>query len=394
MKGFFSSSTVQRERPAGLIPRCGECGLYKTCQSPKMPVWGMGSKDVLVVGEAPGATEDEENRPFVGKAGQFLRDVLDQIDIDLDEDAWVTNALICRPPKNATPDNKQISHCRPNVLNAIRKYQPNVIITLGRSALVSILEPHWKLDVGPLEKWTGWTIPLPEYWICPTFHPSYLMRMKNSLMDRLFMKDLERAFGIKETPPPAMEFEKEIEILYDEKEIYESIRDIDGQGGWVSVDFETNCIKPEWPKGRILSCAISNGKRTISFPWIGKAVVATGIFLKSARTKKISSNLKMEERWTLKTFGYPVSNWGWDTMLASHCLDNRTGICSLKFQAFVKLGVASYNERVEPYLNSFNGPYNRIEEIEMADLLFYCGQDALLEHRLAMVQQREMGCHG
>lgn len=390
MKGFFSSSTVLCEKPAGLIPKCGECGLYKTCQSPKMPVSGRGNHGVLVVGEAPGATEDEQNKPFVGKAGRFLRETLEDIDIDLEGAAWITNALICRPPNNATPDAKQISHCRPNLLNAIRKYEPNVIVTLGRSALVSVLEQHWKDDVGPLERWTGWAIPLPEYWICPTFHPSYLLRMKNSLMDRLFSQDLERAFKIYESPPAAIDFSN-IELLYDENEIYEAIKEIDRGGGWASVDYETNCIKPEWPKGRIVSCAISNGQRTISYPWLGRAVDATGKFLRSDRTKKISSNLKMEERWTIKTFGTPVNNWGWDTMLASHCLDNRTGICSLKFQSFVKLGIASYNERVEPYLNSFNGPYNRIEEIEMNDLLLYGGQDAILEYRLAMIQRKEMG---
>jgi uracil-DNA glycosylase family 4 len=356
-----------------------------------MPVYGRGGKDVLVVGEAPGATEDEQNRPFVGKAGQFLRDTLESFTVDLDEDAWTTNALICRPPKNATPDVKQISHCRPNIIAAIRKYQPSVIVTLGRSALVSILEPFWKSDIGPMEKWTGWTIPLAQHWICPTYHPSYLLRMKNPLMDRLFSSHLERAFEIKEAPPATENLLDEVQVLYDEAEIYNSIKDIDRVGGWVSVDFETTCIKPEWPEAKIVSCAISNGKHTIAYPWFGKAAFATGMLLHSGRTKKIASNLKMEERWTLRNFGRPVTNWGWDVMLATHCLDNRPGICSLKFQAFVKLGISSYNERVEPYLESTRGPYNRIEEIELKDLLLYNGLDAILQYRLAMVQRKEMG---
>lgn len=389
MNGFFSSSTIQREKPAGLIPKCGECGLYKQCESPKMPVYGKGQRGVLVVGEAPGADEDERNRPFIGKAGQHLRGVLDAIDVDLDRDAWTTNALICHPPKNATPDAKQISHCRPNVLAAIRKYQPTVIVTLGRSALVSVLEPFWRDDVGQMERWTSSQVPLPQHWVCPTYHPSYLLRMSNPLLDRIFQNDLERAFAIEDLPKPQDPFN--IEEIYNDEEVYRALRDMNDQGGWVAVDYETNCLKPEWPEAKIVSCAVSNGDRTISYPWVGKAREATSLFLSSSRTQKISSNLKMEERWTIKHLGHKVKNWGWDVMLATHCLDNRPHICSLKFQSFVKLGIASYNERIEPYLESKRGPYNRIHEIDMSDLLVYGGMDALQEHRVAMLQRKEMG---
>lgn len=355
---------------------------------------GDGKKGVLVVGEAPGASEDEVGRPFVGKAGKFLRDTLDEIDIDLDEDAWTTNALICRPPNNATPDAKQIEYCRPNLLNTIDKLKPRVVITLGRSALSSVLEQFWKSDIGPLEKWVGWTMPLEQFWLCPTYHPSYLLRMKNHLLDRLFLETLERAFSIDKDTPKLTNFEERVEILYEEEEIWEAIKELDQTGGWAAVDYETNCIKPEWPKARIYSCAISNGKRTISYPWAGAAIAATGLFLKSKRTRKIASNIKMEERWTRKVFGYGAENWGWDTMLAAHCLDNRTGICSLKFQSLVVMGVPStaYNQNVAPYLeNNKNSPYNRIQEIDLKDLLLYGGIDGLQEHRLAMRQRKQMG---
>jgi len=354
-----------------------------------MPVHGNGKLKVMVVGEAPGETEDEANRPFIGNAGVFLRETLEEFDIDLDRDAWTTNALICRPPNNATPDAKQISYCRPNLLNAIQLYEPRVIVTLGRVALSSVLADSWD-DVGQMQRWTGWRIPLPKHWVCPTYHPSFLLRMKNGLMDRLFAQDLKRAFRIDRDPPPARDFASKIEVLYDDDEIYEAIRDIDRCGGWAAIDYEGNCLKPEYPKALIRSCAISNGERTISYPWIGRAIEATGKFLRSQRTRKIASNLKFEERWTRKFFGHGVTNWGWDTMLAAHCLDNREGITSLKFQALVKLGVASYNDNIEPYLVSKDLHYNRIEEIEVGTLLFYGGMDAFLEHRLAMRQRKEM----
>jgi DNA polymerase len=388
--GFFQSSVVQRAAPPSLIPRCGQCGLYKTCHSPKIKPYGKGAQRVLVVGEAPGKVEDEQGRPFVGPAGQYLRKALYRFGADLDEDAWTTNALICRPPDNATPDVKQISYCRPNVLAAIRKYEPNVIVTLGKSALVSVLEGYWR-NVEALERWIGWQIPLERHWICPTYHPAYLLRVKSGQLDRLFSGHLQAAFELLEPPPKQPNWEQQVEVLLDDQAACDAILSLEAEGGWVAVDYETNCIKPEWPEGRIISCALANARRTISYLWTPAVWKATEHLLRSERVQKIAANLKMEERWTRHVFGRGVTNWGWDTMLASHCLDNRPGICSLKFQALVKLGVPSYNETIEPYLASHKGPYNRQEEIYPPALLTYGGVDARLEYELAMIQRKEMG---
>jgi len=389
MQGFFPSSTLVKNKPASMVPRCGACGLLKTSKTPKMDVFGKGLRGVLVVGEAPGETEDDESRPFVGKAGQYLRDTLEEFGFDLDRDAWTTNALICRPPGNKTPDAKQIDYCRPNLVNTIAQLQPTVILTLGRVALTSVMHDYWD-NIGTMERWTGWKIPMPKHWICPTYHPSFLLRSRNGLMDRYFANDVKRAFSIKKAPPAAQDFKSQIECLYDEREIYEAIRQMDREGGWAAVDYEGNCLKPEYPKAMIRSCCIANEQRCISYPWHGKAIEATGMFLRSKRTRKIASNLKHEERWTRWAFGHGVTNWGWDTMLASHVLDNRLGICSLKFQALVKLGVAIYNEHIDPYLTS-NGHYNQIQEIAIEDLLFYGGMDGVLELQLAKIQRMEMG---
>lgn len=395
MKGFFALSAVQSAEPTGLIPLCGKCGLYKTCQSPKMKPYGDGARKILVVGEAPGESEDEEGRPFVGKAGRYLREVLGQIGMRLDRDAWTTNALICRPPHNAAPDKKQIDYCRPNVLATIKEYNPAVIITLGRAALESIIQSYWKDDCGKMERWVGWQIPLANHYVCPTYHPSYLLRMQNSLLDKLFKKHLKAAFkiaeqGVRTIPLP--DFSNKVEILYEDSDIYKALRDINHRGTWTAFDYETNCLKPEYPQARIYSAGVSNGERTISYPWTKGAARATGIFLKSERTKKIASNLKFEERWTLQEFGHGVANWGWDTLLGAHVHDNRPHICSLKFQSLVKLGVPSYNDKIKPYLENNGGShYNRIHEIDLKMLLLYGGIDGFLEHRLAMVQREEMG---
>ena len=355
-----------------------------------MPVYGEGRKGVLVVGEAPGEKEDLKNRPFIGKAGRLLRDSLDEIGVDLDRDAWTTNSLICRPPKNATPDSNQISYCRPNLLNAIRLHRPRVVLTLGRSALVSVLADYWK-DVEGLDRWTGWKMPLPEFWLCPTYHPSYLLRMKNSLMDRLFVDHLEQAFSIKKETWRSEDLRSKVNLLYEEADVIDGLREIDSMGGWMAFDYETNCLKPEWPDSKIYSFAASNGSLTIAFLWRPGLEPYVSKFLLSKKTRKIASNLKFEERWSLKHLGHGVVNWGWDTMLASHCLDNRPGITSLKFQALVRMGWPVYNEHVEGYLAASRGPFNRIHHIPREELLIYNGIDAFGEHRLARIQRRDFG---
>jgi uracil-DNA glycosylase len=388
MTGFFAPSEVQKEKPLGLAPKCGACGLYLKCQSPKMEVWGQGKRKVLVVGEAPGQTEDDEGRPFIGKAGQFLRDTLEQIEIDLDQDCWVTNSLICRPPNNATPDLKQIEYCRPNLLNTINRLFPNVVVLLGRSAVSSLMPVYWKDDVGTLERWVGWQIPGPSHWICPTYHPSFLLRSNSSLLNRMFQDHLDKAFSIKENSfPPTL---PHVQCLYETDEVEQAIfKLLDSE--WIAFDYETNCLKPEYPKARLYSCSLSDGKTTVAFPWNPPNQYALARLLRNKGIKKIASNLKFEERWTKRAYGYGVANWGWDTMLSAHCLDNRPGICSLKFQSWVKLGVPTYNGHIAPYLESKRGWYNRIEQIALQDLLFYNGVDAYLEHKLAMQQRKEMG---
>lgn len=387
MTGFFSTSEAQSEKPIGLVPKCGACGLYQGCHSPKIEVQGHGKRGILIVGEAPAKSDDRSGDLFTDDGGCFLRDTVESFGFDLDEDTYYTNALICH---TKSPTFKQAGFCQPNLANTLVRLQPRVVIVLGRLPLVSLLGSYWKSDVGVMERWVGWRIPAPNFWICPAYHPNFLLWSKNQVLDRLFAQHLKRAFAIEVRPPEQLDYRSRIELLYEVDEIESAIEEM-GASEWSAFDYEGNCLKPEYPQSRIYSCAISNGKRTVSFPMLPELKPALIRYYQS-RSQKIASNLKFEERWTKAKFGCRVQNWGWDTMLAAHCLDNRPGITSLKFQAFVKLGVPTYNEQIEPYLKSVNGFYNRIQQIPIADLLYYGGLDALLEYRLAMRQRKEMGC--
>ena len=110
----------------------------------------------------------------------------------------------------------------------------------------------------------------------------------------------------------------------------------------------------------------------------------------ATKLKKIASNLKFEERWTRAKLGHGVVGWHWDTMLAAHLIDNRPHITSIKFQAFVLLGVADYSSHVEEFLKPIgDSDYNRVEEMNEEDLLLYNGLDSLLEFKV-MKKQKEI----
>lgn len=395
-KGFFTSSQIRSQQKIERIAHCGRCGLYKHCKSPKMPPTGKGRKKILVIAEAPGVEEDRNNIQLIGKAGKFLRRNLRPLGIDLDIDCWKTNAIICRREDNKTPEDYMIEACRPNLMKAIKKYQPNVILLLGAIACESLLPEVWGGAVGSISQWAGFCIPCtnPNAWIVPTFHPSYLLRSgDDKVLNRIFKKHLKLAVGKTKSKPwlEIPDYKKQIEIVTRPSRAAKIIREMIKKGGAVATDYETNCLKPEGEGTEIVSCSVCwMGKRTISYPWQGSAIEATSELLKSPMLK-IASNLGFENRWTMAKLGHKIKRWWWDTMIAAHVLDNRPGITGLKFQSFVLLGMKKYDEYIEPFLKSTKGSkFNRIHQIDLRDLLLYNGLDSLLAYKVAMKQMKLM----
>ena len=161
------------------------------------------------------------------------------------------------------------------------------------------------------------------------------------------------------------------------------------KGTPIAFDYEANILKPEGEGTKIVSCSIcQGGKNTIAFPWEGEVIYTMDQMLKSS-TPKIASNLKFEDRWTRVKLGHPVRNWWWDTMIAAHVLDNSPKVTGLKFQSFVLLGAESYDEHISPFLKSTGkSGFNRIDEIDLKDLLLYNGLDSLMEFLVAMKQMK------
>ena len=391
--GFFSPSQVQTTQAPRLVPRCGQCKLYRGCKSPKMKPTGEGRKGILVIAEAPGEEEDKKGIQLIGRSGKLLRKILRKYKIDLDRDCWKTNACICRP--EGTQSDKQILACRPNVLKAIEEYQPKVIILLGARAVKSLIGYVWKENVGAIGRWIGWQIPSQQLntWICPTYHPAYLLRQNQEVLELHFSQHLKAAIELNGRPwEEVPDYGKQIQVVIDTTEAARLIRDIGERGGEFAFDFETTGLKPEPEWAEIVSCAICwEGKYTISYPWSGKAVEATGRLLKGDQGK-IAHNAKFEARWVKAKLGHNVNNWVWDTMQAAHVLDNRGHTTSLKFRSFVRLGVGAYDERIAPFMKAkAPGQANRVRDVDLHELLTYGGMDALYTFRLYEKQREEVG---
>src|SRR5262249_22692731 len=126
----------------------------------------------------------------------------------------------------------------------------------------------------------------------------------------------------------------------------------------LAFDYETTTLKPDGPHARILCCALSEGTTAIGYPWTGAAVRATRELLLDTEVPKIAANLAFEERWSRRFLGLAVRGWEWDTVIAAHWLNCHRGVSSLKFQTFVRFGVADYDARVEPFRSAGDGSGN------------------------------------
>jgi len=385
------------------LARCGRCGLYKKCRSPKMPVTGEGRLGVLVVAEAPGQEEDKQNVQLVGPAGKTLRRYLREIDVDLDRDCWKTNAVICYPGRNPTPE--EVLNCRSNLLRTVRKLEPEMILLLGGPAISSLIGWLWRENPGEVGRWVGWRIPSQRLnaWVCPSYHPSYVMRVENAknktrnqeqgrVVSIMFREHLRRAFELKGRPwKKRPEFEKQVRVLVSVEEAVEAIESMLCSQSEVpaAFDYETNMLKPDSGQAEIVSCSMSNGEETIAFPMLPEICEAVVKFLRSP-VPKIAHNMKFEDRWSRAVLKTPVRRRCWCTMQTAHVLDNRRGISGLKFQAFARLGQAAYDEQVAPYLEGGSNLPNRIRQVDMQDLLLYNGLDSLLTWHLFRKQEEDL----
>jgi uracil-DNA glycosylase len=151
------------------IGNCIRCKLHR---GRKTIVFGEGNPnaELMLVGEAPGADEDEQGRPFVGRAGQLLMQMIKAIEFDR-KDVFIANILKCRPPNNRAPELDEIAQCSPFLWKQIEIIQPKLILALGTFAAQTLLNS--KSTISSLR---NRIYEMPFGRVLATFHPSFLLR--------------------------------------------------------------------------------------------------------------------------------------------------------------------------------------------------------------------------
>jgi DNA polymerase len=157
------------EKLAAHVASCTRCPLYSTATNP-VPGEGNSNAGLMCVGEAPGATEDETGRPFVGAAGQLLTKILAAIDLRR-EDVFICNVLKHRPPGNRNPRPEEVAACSPYLIRQIELIRPKVILALGTFAAQTLLDT--KLSIGKLRGQVHRYYGVP---LVVTYHPAALLR--------------------------------------------------------------------------------------------------------------------------------------------------------------------------------------------------------------------------
>ena len=149
---------------------CRRCGL---CETRHSVVFGQGTAhaEVMLVGEGPGANEDEQGLPFVGKSGQLLDHYLEAVDLSRDKNVYIANIVKCRPPQNRDPLPEESAACMPWLRQQFQLIRPKIVVCLGRVAAQRMLDPTFSIsrDHGKFFDKQGTLF-------MATYHPAALLR--------------------------------------------------------------------------------------------------------------------------------------------------------------------------------------------------------------------------
>lgn len=163
------------------------CNKCKLCSNRNNIVFGCGNKnaDLMLIGEGPGADEDIQGIPFVGKAGKLMNAAFDALGINRD-DIYIANVVKCRPPNNRNPEKDEEMACLDYLRNQVILVKPKIIVLLGSVALKAILGNEYSIT-SSRGKW----IEKKGILYMPTFHPAALLRDEKKKID--FYNDLKEA---------------------------------------------------------------------------------------------------------------------------------------------------------------------------------------------------------
>lgn len=376
---------------------CNTCGLKKEWPNlihPRMPIAQPFEKSpyrIVVHGEAPGKTEDEYGRPFLGDAGTYLRKAIPQ---KWERKLYWTNSVRCRPPKNRTPEDAEIQCCSIFQIEDFEKLKPQAILALGDIALKYYWDEAWITGMRgipfPARLPSGHT-----FWVMSTFHPSYVMRQdkKNfrtgevtNTMLPVFKSDLLYFFeNIEEftsNPPQIASLPEEIHYPKTKQEALNLYKQLSEPHGF---DVETFKLRYYMQDARCLTAAFSDGKITFAFPveWPG-ASYAWG-------REALKEMLLMKRHWICQS-GSMEYSWAWgitgthdhhieDTEALARLIHKRKGVGKLDFLSRLYLGI---NVKQIGGVDALNPAHDKLNLLRhpLEEVLKYNALDAWSEFKV------------
>lgn len=387
-----SSDLAQLERLAS--KGCASCPLDKArLQHPKMLATGPKRADVYILGEAPGADEDETGIQFVGKSGKLLRESLPN---KAEKQIRWNNVINCRPPGNREPAPLEVACCRQRQVADIELVKPKLILGFGGVPL------RWFTGQDKITTWRGRLMPVRvgshSCWFAPIFHPSYVSRAKRGAkgqeIEQTFYMDIDNAFAaLEDLPEPHVEDAADSDVGLECIVVYKVLMERLAEAMMWSdfaIDIETNGLRPHRTDPKILSVAISNYDKTFSWPmqhrdatWTAsqKKDIDQALKLLILGRKPIAHNSKFEQEWLSHFYGDEIvfeADWQ-DTMAQAYVLDEREGTKSLEFCTMSRLGI---NVKSLSKINA-----QRLEFEPFSRLLPYNGYDSKYTYLLYYVQQ-------
>lgn len=350
-------------------PNCNLC--QKLCDNSMhvcMEGSGPDSADIMIIGEAPGAVEDDMNLPFVGRSGDFLRDSL-LVSAEIPESqVRFTNSVRCHPPNNRNPTARELRMCRGYLEVEINRIKPKVIVGMGNVPLASLLSRFYKgmqeegtarksdAIVGGITMWRGKKIWLREFncWFIPTFHPSYCIRneQKHSSYSTLqVIDDLKLAYRLskgKQYKP----YQIQTVVVDHPQRILRVIERME-RSLIFAFDIETGVNYQEPEKPNIIGCSFADcGTLGFYIPW--DMVIRDNLLnrrmrelLSNKRLMKIMHNGAYELR-VLRFNGISVYDKYFDTMLSAHMVDENF-TKRLKDLAWIFTDFGGYDTSLERY---------------------------------------------
>jgi len=423
-QGFFE---VEKEKPLPRVkkePRmggCESCGMYKLCKNPKIEPKGKGN--IMVVFGSPEKQEDRPGKEFMVMHQRYLYAVLESLGVNKNR-VTVTHAIQCY---QSQVNPKAIEGCHYRLKKRIMEEEPRMVIVCDGLAMRTLYNDvnSGRFSFAKYDKFTGQVIPdqrlktlvvpiEPPKWAIEAleyrketilkYKPESTFESELYTDKQLTKNDKFRIFDrfIRTQLRTALKstWKKTTGKVQTTEDVNEAIKILKYFGGLkeCAFDIETTGIKPYETGHEIVTWGFSDYKNAYAFPHFNnKEFLDTLKDVLIGDVGKVGWNIAFEQNWIRELLGYEIKNWVWDGMLASHIIDNRDGITSLKFQAFGLLGIGDYDSDTGVFLKSADSKnqnsINNIKMAPMARLLYYNALDALYTYQIYEIQKKKLDHH-